>query len=79
MKRLPPRSTPLYSSAASDVYKRQAFGTGLGSVIAFKDLRILKDNHGKPIVYYKGKKSTNIHLSITHSNEYAAAFAILEG
>ena len=57
----------------------KAFGTGLGSVIAFKDLRILKDNHGKPIVYYKGKKSTNIHLSITHSNEYAAAFAILGG
>ena len=57
----------------------KAFGTGLGSVIAFKDLRILKDNHGKPIVYYKGKKSPNIHLSITHSNEYAAAFAILEG
>src|SRR5450759_5309133 len=25
MIRLPPRSTPLYSSAASDVYKRQVF------------------------------------------------------
>src|SRR5450759_4157255 len=25
---LPPRSTPLYSSAASDVYKRQAVGHG---------------------------------------------------
>src|SRR5450759_4133203 len=25
MKRRPPRSTPLYSSAASDVYKRQVF------------------------------------------------------
>ena len=25
MTRLPPRSTPLYSSAASDVYKRQAY------------------------------------------------------
>ena len=25
MIRLPPRSTPLYSSAASDVYKRQAY------------------------------------------------------
>src|SRR5674476_770545 len=26
MRRRPPRSTPLYSSAASDVYKRQASG-----------------------------------------------------
>ena len=26
MIRRPPRSTPLYSSAASDVYKRQAYG-----------------------------------------------------
>ena len=25
MRRPPPRSTPLYSSAASDVYKRQVF------------------------------------------------------
>ena len=28
MIRLPPRSTPLYSSAASDVYKRQAYLSG---------------------------------------------------
>src|SRR5665647_2221620 len=27
MIRRPPRSTPLYSSAASDVYKRQSYGT----------------------------------------------------
>src|SRR5674476_688443 len=29
MIRRPPRSTPLYSSAASDVYKRQGFAVGL--------------------------------------------------
>eukprot|EP00826_Nyctotherus_ovalis_P045154 TRINITY_DN4963_c0_g1_i1.p2 TRINITY_DN4963_c0_g1~~TRINITY_DN4963_c0_g1_i1.p2 ORF type:complete len:137 (+),score=1.32 TRINITY_DN4963_c0_g1_i1:25-411(+) len=28
MIRRPPRSTPLYSSAASDVYKRQAYNSG---------------------------------------------------
>src|SRR5450759_6031761 len=31
MSRRPPRSTPLYSSAASDVYKRQPLGTSAGS------------------------------------------------
>src|SRR5450759_2655637 len=30
MIRRPPRSTPLYSSAASDVYKRQALGMTAG-------------------------------------------------
>eukprot|EP00826_Nyctotherus_ovalis_P060115 TRINITY_DN840_c0_g1_i5.p1 TRINITY_DN840_c0_g1~~TRINITY_DN840_c0_g1_i5.p1 ORF type:complete len:159 (-),score=40.68 TRINITY_DN840_c0_g1_i5:436-858(-) len=32
MIRRPPRSTPLYSSAASDVYKRQVHGIGFSEV-----------------------------------------------
>src|SRR5674476_1614563 len=33
MIRRPPRSTPLYSSAASDVYKRQTPGIGINSFL----------------------------------------------
>src|SRR5674476_1515222 len=35
MIRRPPRSTPLYSSAASDVYKRQASHSGTSGVDVF--------------------------------------------
>ena len=35
MIRRPPRSTPLYSSAASDVYKRQAFDILISIIAAF--------------------------------------------
>src|SRR5660397_98650 len=45
MIRRPPRSTPLYSSAASDVYKRQPFRvvTGHGAVVMpfFRKVRFL--------------------------------------
>src|SRR5660398_303122 len=37
MIRRPPRSTPLYSSAASDVYKRQADGWELVQVVQGPD------------------------------------------
>src|SRR5450759_5992671 len=39
MLRLPPRSTPLYSSAASDVYKRQGYGRwGRRKLAAYRQL-----------------------------------------
>ena len=34
MIRRPPRSTPLYSSSASDVYKRQASAAGVATTVA---------------------------------------------
>src|SRR5660397_134756 len=36
MRRRPPRSTPLYSSAASDVYKRQVWSRSIGSMRTWK-------------------------------------------
>ena len=46
MIRRPPRSTPLYSSAASDVYKRQVL---IALTATGDDLRVLGQvNSGKP-------------------------------
>ncbi len=56
----------------------KALGTGIGSFVSFKDIKIIKNNVGKPIVIYRGKESKVIHLSISHSNNYAAAFAVIE-
>src|SRR3546814_20364909 len=43
MRRRPPRSTPLYSSAASDVYKRQLlfFDSGVGGLSVLAPTRAL--------------------------------------
>src|SRR5450759_4206908 len=46
MIRLPPRSTPLYSSAASDVYKRQVVELGLGDPGVLPDPKYLLGDLG---------------------------------
>lgn len=63
----------------------KAFGTGIGGFLAFHDIEILTNELGgpvvsiTPIVWEKMKmQPAVIHLTITHSQEYAVAFAILE-
>lgn len=53
----------------------KAFGTGIGD-LSFKDIEIINDDKGKPIV----TKPINyiIHLSISHSESYAVANAVIE-
>ena len=54
MIRRPPRSTPLYSSAASDVYKRQRYGENphQKSAIYSKNLNLnINQVHGKQLSY----------------------------
>ncbi len=52
----------------------KALGTG---VIGFnlKDITIKWDENHKPICEYNG---LNIHVSISHSEEFAVAFAVIE-
>ena len=55
----------------------KAFGTGIGEHVSFLDIEILPNDVNKPIVYtdlYHG----NIHVSISHSKEYAIGQIILE-
>lgn len=43
-----------------------------------KDIEIINEDSGKPKVHIKGKKNKKIHCSISHSDKYAIAFAIIE-
>lgn len=63
----------------------KALGTGFRG-FDFKDIETDKNTLGKPLVFLKGnakkmaKKWTNykIHLTISHSRDYATAYAVLE-
>jgi holo-[acyl-carrier protein] synthase len=65
----------------------KAFGCGIGQVIAFQDIEILPDSLGKPVCAISlnaltrigfTADSLRIHLSITHSQTMAAAYAVVE-
>lgn len=64
----------------------KALGTGIRG-FSFKDIEIIKDKNGKPIVklYNNADKIARelceeylVHITISHSNENAIAFSILE-
>lgn len=45
----------------------KAFGCGIGAELTFNDIEILPDEYGKPNVFLKSKKRTDIAVSISHS------------
>jgi NAD(P)H-hydrate epimerase len=63
----------------------KSLGTGF-SKMGWKDIEVLRDDHGKPYVNLYGNAYSvastqnikNIHISITHDGEYAAAYAVAE-
>lgn len=60
----------------------KAFGCGIGAKLSFKDICILNNENGKPIVEIlkidKLPEFTNIHLSIADEKNYAIAYAVVE-
>lgn len=64
----------------------KAFGTGIGAVCSFQDIEVINKENGKPIVYLSeplvdrmfGSKKFFVHLSITHSDSYVIAMAVVE-
>lgn len=60
----------------------KAFGTGFIDGISWHDIEIVNDIKGKPTVSLSSKFADfnikNIHLSISHCDEYATAFAVYE-
>lgn len=58
----------------------KAMGTGIGEEISFQDIEVTNDEKGKPIIHLLKKFSQpdTIHVSITHTRQYAAAQVILE-
>lgn len=61
--------------AAKEAFAK-ARGTGIGESLSFLDIEIMTDSNGKPFIqkpFFAG-----VHLSITHSREYAAAQVVIE-
>ena len=64
----------------------KAFGTGIGAALGWQDMEIRRKESGEPFVVLHGKGrelfeargAKNLHLSLTHTENYAAATAILE-
>ena len=62
--------------AAKEAFGK-AMGTGIGSEFSFQDLEVLPNEKNKPVAV-SSLFSGNIHLSISHSKEYAVAQVVLE-
>ncbi|MDQ0221329.1 holo-ACP synthase [Peribacillus cavernae] len=61
--------------AAKEAFSK-AFGTGIGESLSFLNIEIATDPNGRP--YIEKPFSDGVHLSITHSREYAAAQVVIE-
>ena len=65
----------------------KAFGTGIGAQLGWQDMEIRRKESGEPFVvlHGKGKKlfasrgAKQLHVSLSHTQNYAAATAVLEG
>jgi holo-[acyl-carrier protein] synthase len=64
----------------------KAFGTGIGAQLGWLDVEIRRKESGEPFVVLHGKGldllanrgAKNLHVSLSHTEHYAAATAILE-
>ncbi len=65
----------------------KAFGTGIGAQLGWQDMEIRRKESGEPFVVLHGKGQIlfearggkQLHISLSHTENYAAATAILEG
>jgi holo-[acyl-carrier protein] synthase len=64
----------------------KAFGTGIGAQLGWRDIEIRRRESGEPFVVLHGKGqelfesrgAKKLHISLSHTENYAAATAILE-
>ncbi|MFH0070403.1 holo-ACP synthase [Peribacillus sp. NPDC056705] len=62
--------------AAKEAFSK-ANGTGIGKHLSFLDIEIISDDKGKPMISMPF--SEGVHLSISHSRDYAVAQVVIEG
>ena len=62
--------------AAKEAFSK-ANGTGIGKHLSFLDIEIISDDKGKPVI--SKPLSEGVHLSISHSRDYAVAQVVIEG
>lgn len=63
--------------AGKEAYSK-AYGTGLGEFLSFQDLEIINDKLGAPHIHYLKDMSQKIHISISHTDQNAVAFVVIE-
>ena len=64
----------------------KCFGTGIGRELGWKDIEIKHDGAGKPLVELHGNglalarrlQLHSIHVSLSHTEQYGCAIAVLE-
>ncbi len=64
----------------------KAFGTGIGAQLGWQDIEVCRKESGEPFVVLHGKgaellaarNAKKMHVSLSHTENYAAATAILE-
>lgn len=61
--------------AAKEAFSK-ANGTGIGNKLSFLDIEITVDEAGKPCIIAPFSKG--VHVSISHSKEYAIAQVVIE-
>jgi len=64
-------------SFAGKFCAKEAVIKSLNKKIEMKSIEILNNRNGQPEVYINGKKEKKIKCSISHSNTYAIAIAII--
>jgi holo-[acyl-carrier protein] synthase len=65
----------------------KAFGTGIGQHLGWQDMEVKRKDSGDPFVILHGggqdllrqRGGQMVHLSLSHTENYAAAVAVLEG
>lgn len=62
--------------AAKEAYTK-ALGTGIRG-IHFKEIEIINNQLGKPHIAVNGKTLPNVHVSLSHSQEFAVAMVTIE-
>jgi holo-[acyl-carrier protein] synthase len=65
----------------------KAFGTGIGAALGWQDMEIRRKESGEPYVVlhgkgeklFKSRKAKRLLVSLSHTQNYAAVTAVLEG
>ena len=65
----------------------KAFGTGIGAQLGWQDMEIRRKESGEPFVVlhgkgkklFKSRKAKRLLVSLSHTQNYAAVTAVLEG
>ena len=65
----------------------KAFGTGIGSTLGWLDMEVAREEsghpqlilHGRAVAWLKQRGGGRVEISLTHTDHYAAASAILIG